>query len=155
MVPCLDFSMTPFNPGLSTATKAVPSPMAFLMASHSAKPQLLSMIPSKLVPSGRLLRYQVQLPTSGTTSAASGTQQLFVEPEETLPRFHLTDAALFLVTKFSDPASIVPLKQEFHVSGVSPLSQVSLQSKPIRTLLQNLSSKYHMAPIESLPPSET
>jgi hypothetical protein len=32
----------PFSPGPSTDTKAAPSPMA----SHSAKPQLLSMIPS-------------------------------------------------------------------------------------------------------------
>jgi hypothetical protein len=51
-------------------------------------------MPSKPVPAGWLLHYQVQLPVRGTTLAASGTQFLCVDSQKTITRrIHLGDAS--------------------------------------------------------------
>ena len=53
-----------------------------------------------------------QLPPGGTTSATSETQPLCADPEETFPRFHLSDAGLVLITADSlVPGDQHPLSQ--------------------------------------------
>lgn len=69
---------------------------------------------SKPVLPGQLLDYQVQLSISSTVLAASKTQHLHADPEETVPKeFHLNDAGLFLITaNISAPADQHQVSQE-------------------------------------------
>lgn len=58
-----------------------------------------SIMPSKPVPLARILQYQVWIPVGGTTLTISGTQLLYADSEEMLPRkLHTSDSCLFLIT---------------------------------------------------------
>lgn len=88
------------------------------------------LMPSKPVPPGWHLNYQVQLLA---WSKSSGTQLVCADSEEILPRcYHLSEADLFLNHSwFSAPADQHPLSQQrFNLSGFGVLLITANSSAP-------------------------
>jgi hypothetical protein len=69
-------------------------------------------MPSKPIHLGDSYAIKFSFQHKGTTLVASGTQLLRADPEETLPRFHLSDGGFFsIIANFLAPADRHQLSQ--------------------------------------------